>query len=93
MSEQELVWHRVADLDELPPGRVKTVTADVHSMALTNIDGEYTAMENRCPHQGLAEMPRDPRQHRVERLCRALGLAMTSRPVSDRQALPRPATA
>ena len=52
MNEQALDWHRVADLDELPPGRVKTVTAGVHSMALTNIDGEYTAMENRCPHQG-----------------------------------------
>ena len=52
MSEQELNWQRVADLDELPPGRVKTVTAGVHSMALTNIDGAYTAMENRCPHQG-----------------------------------------
>ena len=47
-----LEWHRVADLDELPEGRVKTVTAGVHSMALTNIDGEYTAMDNRCPHQG-----------------------------------------
>ena len=52
MSEKELNWHHVADLDELPPGRVKTVTAGVHSMALTNIDGEYTAMDNRCPHQG-----------------------------------------
>ncbi len=52
MSAEELNWHHVADLDELAPGRVKTVTAGVHSMALTNIDGEYTAMENRCPHQG-----------------------------------------
>ena len=52
MSENELSWHRVADVDELPPGRVKTVVAGVHSMALTNIDGEFTAMENRCPHQG-----------------------------------------
>ena len=47
-----LDWHRVAAPDELPEGRVKTVTAGVHSMALTNIDGEYTAMDNRCPHQG-----------------------------------------
>lgn len=47
-----LSWHRVADLDELPEGRVKTVTAGVHSMALTHIDGEYAAMDNRCPHQG-----------------------------------------
>jgi thiamine pyrophosphate-dependent acetolactate synthase large subunit-like protein/nitrite reductase/ring-hydroxylating ferredoxin subunit len=52
MSEPELSWHHVADVDELQPGRVKTVTAGVHSMALTNIDGEYTAMDNRCPHQG-----------------------------------------
>ena len=48
----ELEWIRVADIDELPPGRVKTVTAGTHSMALTNIDGEFTAMDNRCPHQG-----------------------------------------
>jgi len=52
MSDKQLEWYRVADLDELPEGRVKTVTAGVHSMALTNIDGEYTAMDNRCPHQG-----------------------------------------
>ncbi len=52
MTNQDLNWHRVADLDEVPSGRVKTVTAGVHSMALTNIDGDYTAMDNRCPHQG-----------------------------------------
>ncbi len=47
-----LEWHRVAGLEELPEGRVKTATAGSHSMALTHIDGEYTAMDNRCPHQG-----------------------------------------
>jgi thiamine pyrophosphate-dependent acetolactate synthase large subunit-like protein/nitrite reductase/ring-hydroxylating ferredoxin subunit len=54
MNEQneQLTWHRVAGIDELPEGRVKTVTAETHSMALTHIDGEFTAMENRCPHQG-----------------------------------------
>ena len=51
-SNDELVWHRVAALDELPSGRVKTVTAGTLSMALTNIDGEFHAMDNRCPHQG-----------------------------------------
>ena len=34
-------WHRIADLDAVPEGRVQTVTADLHSMALTHIDGEY----------------------------------------------------
>jgi thiamine pyrophosphate-dependent acetolactate synthase large subunit-like protein/nitrite reductase/ring-hydroxylating ferredoxin subunit len=51
-ANEQLEWHRVADVDELPEGRVKTVTAATHSMALTHIDGEYAAMENRCPHQG-----------------------------------------
>ena len=48
----ELQWHRVADLDDVPPGRVKTVTAGTVSLALTNMGGSYTAMDNRCPHQG-----------------------------------------
>ena len=30
-----LEWHRVADTTDVPPGRVKTVTAGTHSMALT----------------------------------------------------------
>jgi thiamine pyrophosphate-dependent acetolactate synthase large subunit-like protein/nitrite reductase/ring-hydroxylating ferredoxin subunit len=51
-ENKKLDWHRIADIDELPEGRVKTVTAGIHSMALTHIDGEYHAMENRCPHQG-----------------------------------------
>ncbi len=48
----ELQWHKVAALNELPEGRVKTVTAGAKSMALTHINGVYTAMDNRCPHQG-----------------------------------------
>jgi len=51
-STAQLEWYRVADVDELPEGRVKTVTAGTHSMALTHIDGQFTAMDNRCPHQG-----------------------------------------
>ncbi len=54
MSEHNgsLEWYRVAGVDDVPSGRVKTVTAGAVSMALTNIDGEFTAMDNRCPHQG-----------------------------------------
>ena len=51
-ENNQLEWHRVADLDELPEGRVKTVVAGTHSIALTHIDGEFSAMDNRCPHQG-----------------------------------------
>ena len=52
ITNTALEWHRVADVNELPVGRVKTVTAGTHSFALTNIDGQFTAMDNRCPHQG-----------------------------------------
>ena len=51
-DKDELEWIRVADKDELPEGRVKTVTAGTQSMALTHINGKFTAMDNRCPHQG-----------------------------------------
>lgn len=51
-SEQTFSWHKVAELDELPEGRVKTVTAETKSMALTHVNGQYTAMDNACPHQG-----------------------------------------
>jgi thiamine pyrophosphate-dependent acetolactate synthase large subunit-like protein/nitrite reductase/ring-hydroxylating ferredoxin subunit len=50
--EPEPVWHKVAELDELPEGRVKTVTAGRASLALTHFNGSYGALDNRCPHQG-----------------------------------------
>src|SRR3954447_6036639 len=48
----ELAWHKVAELDELPEGRVKTVVAGRKSLALTHYDGAYGALDNHCPHQG-----------------------------------------
>ena len=47
-----LSWHKVAELDELPDGRVKTVTVRTKSLALVHFEGQYSAMDNRCPHQG-----------------------------------------
>lgn len=48
----DVVWYRVAAVDELPEGRVKTVTAGHRSLALTHLGGKYGALHNRCPHQG-----------------------------------------
>ncbi|MDJ0707127.1 MAG: thiamine pyrophosphate-binding protein [Leptolyngbyaceae cyanobacterium MO_188.B28] len=45
-------WFRVLDLDELPEGRVKTVTAGRKSLAMTHYQGQHGALDNRCPHQG-----------------------------------------
>ena len=49
---KKVVWHKAAELDELPDRRVKTVTIDTVSIALTHFNDEYAAMDNRCPHQG-----------------------------------------
>ncbi|MEL6448160.1 MAG: thiamine pyrophosphate-dependent enzyme [Pseudomonadota bacterium] len=53
MSEQEeAVWYKVAEPDELAEGRVKSATAGQTQVALVHFDGQYAAMDNRCPHQG-----------------------------------------
>ena len=45
-------WHRVLAADELPDGRVTTVAAGHKSVALVHYDGQFSALDNRCPHQG-----------------------------------------
>src|SRR5260221_398190 len=47
-----LEWYRVLDADELPDGRVTTVVAGHRTIALTHYDGQFAALDNRCPHQG-----------------------------------------
>ena len=47
----ELDWHRVAHVDDLPEGRVKTVTARTVSICLSHFEGQWAAMDNHCPHQ------------------------------------------
>jgi 3-phenylpropionate/trans-cinnamate dioxygenase ferredoxin subunit len=41
-------------VDEIPSGERKIVTIAGRSIGIFNIDGEYYAMRNRCPHQGAA---------------------------------------
>lgn len=46
-------WYKVLDdKQELPEGRVKTVTAGHQGICLTHFDGKFSALDNRCPHQG-----------------------------------------
>ncbi len=45
-------WHRIED-DELPDeGRVRTVTVDGRTLAVTRCAGNIGVLDNRCPHQG-----------------------------------------
>lgn len=51
-TPRKTVWYRALDLDELPEGRVKAVPVGVHTVCMTHVEGEYTALSNKCPHQG-----------------------------------------
>jgi 3-phenylpropionate/trans-cinnamate dioxygenase ferredoxin subunit len=42
----------VAATDEIPPGGRKIVDVAGRSIGVFNIEGEYFALRNRCPHQG-----------------------------------------
>lgn len=48
----KLVWHRALAPDELPEGRVKSVTCARRTLCLTRFEGTLAALDNRCPHQG-----------------------------------------
>ncbi len=51
MSDAKLEWISVGKVEELPEGRVKTVTARTTSICLVHFDGQWAAMDNHCPHQ------------------------------------------
>ncbi len=45
-------WHRILDKkEELPEGRVKTVTVGHKGLCLTHFEGKFSALDNKCPHQ------------------------------------------
>ncbi len=46
------VWHKIAERDQLPDGRVMSVVAGTKTLALVHYQGQYAAMDNKCPHQG-----------------------------------------
>lgn len=53
MANKKLVWHKVLDKStDLPEGRVMTVTAGHTGICLTHFEGKFTALDNKCPHQG-----------------------------------------
>ena len=42
----------VATLDEIPPGTGKVVRIGRDEIALFNVEGEFHAIDNTCPHAG-----------------------------------------
>ncbi len=51
-TRKDLVWTKVLDANELAEGRVKPVTCHHHTLCMTHHEGQYGALDNRCPHQG-----------------------------------------
>ncbi len=49
----EKVWYKVLENKKvLPEGRVQTVTAGHQGICLTHFEGKFSALDNKCPHQG-----------------------------------------
>ena len=42
----------VASVEEIPPGKRKLVDANGRAIVVFNLDGEFYALNNRCPHRG-----------------------------------------
>jgi thiamine pyrophosphate-dependent acetolactate synthase large subunit-like protein/nitrite reductase/ring-hydroxylating ferredoxin subunit len=51
-KNDNLVWHKVLSKDELPEGRVTTVSCKNRTLCMSRYKGEYGALDNKCPHQG-----------------------------------------
>ncbi len=45
-------WLKVFEPDQLPAGRVTTVTCRHLTLCMTRHEGAYGALSNKCPHQG-----------------------------------------
>jgi nitrite reductase (NADH) small subunit/3-phenylpropionate/trans-cinnamate dioxygenase ferredoxin subunit len=42
----------VAQVDQIPPGRCRTVDIEGIRLALCNVNGTFLAVDNTCPHAG-----------------------------------------
>ena len=52
VSEATDTWHAVDAVDVPGEARVRSVTVDGRSVALTRCGGRLGALDNHCPHQG-----------------------------------------
>jgi pyruvate oxidase len=51
-SQSKLAWQRVLGPGELAEGRVTPVTCGYTTVCMTHHNGQYSALDNKCPHQG-----------------------------------------
>ncbi|MCH8029447.1 MAG: Rieske 2Fe-2S domain-containing protein [Candidatus Dadabacteria bacterium] len=51
--KDETVIFKAATTDEIPPGGRKVVTAGLREIVIFNLEGQYYALCNLCPHGGF----------------------------------------
>jgi 3-phenylpropionate/trans-cinnamate dioxygenase ferredoxin subunit len=49
-----MAQHIVATVDDIQPGKRKLVNVEGREIGIFNVDGEYFAVGNRCPHEGAS---------------------------------------
>jgi len=52
ISDQETTRYVVGPVDEVPPGSRRELPIGRFGVALFNVDGDFFALANRCPHMG-----------------------------------------
>ena len=52
MPETGMPEFKVAAVDEVPCGKGRSVRVEDRQIALFNVDGNYYAIDDRCPHMG-----------------------------------------
>lgn len=52
MHDPALSFVRAGDVSNMPPGTARPFSLGHYDVAIFNIDGEFYALENVCPHQG-----------------------------------------
>jgi len=52
MADKDLLWHKVMARDALAEGRVMPVTCAHMTLCMTHHQGQISALDNKCPHQG-----------------------------------------
>ncbi|HEY8461407.1 MAG TPA: non-heme iron oxygenase ferredoxin subunit [Blastocatellia bacterium] len=53
-NNQEKRFYRVASISEIPPGTGRAVEVAGEDIALFNVNGEYYAINELCPHRGAS---------------------------------------
>ena len=60
MASNELCWLmmekyvRIADKQEIPKNKMKVFKVEDHEILVVNVEGDFYAFENRCPHMGYS---------------------------------------